>query len=196
LDNVYSIGFRLCRQNFHMSLNQFGMSLGCYEGLHDAPDIDQFSNNIEDGSVFWNWHTQGPTWRSRISKSGQFTFFILCYLHRLISHIIRGRKESNKVVIWRYLFHLWSIMTGTPINITISFTSYIDHIYTQRRDALFGLPYITSLTKNLGLLRDDMDLEVIVQMIPLNFSTLMKMDLIQKVKANHYVLEGVEVEKE
>jgi hypothetical protein len=63
-------------------------------------------------------------------------------------------------------------MSGTPINITISFVSYLDNICTQRRGVSFGFTYITRLVRNLGLLHDDMDLEVTVQMTPLNFSTL------------------------
>ena len=193
IDHPDTIQFRLNRQQFSMSLNQFNVAMGfetdasillpAYQNAFlDFPST--FSDITFWGQIGVASHHYNPS----STKSTFIRDPVLRLLHRFIAHSIAGRQRSTGVVTKTDLFYLWCLVQGQHCNLGYWFIQAVQKLDKPKGNAVkryiaFG-SYISNLARNLNALHPQAHL--VKQMEPIDEDMLKKLEMLYEDAPGHW----------
>ena len=147
-DNPGTIQFRLCGLIRQLSVPEFGAALGLYtEEFKEENELHALSRHIHF-SPSKCWHTLAPSTASYNPSCSKASVLppSLRYLHAILAHTIKGRRESTGVVNTHGVYFLWCMSQGHVIDLAYFIALAIQYQTERHRKwVMFISPYVTRL---------------------------------------------------
>jgi hypothetical protein len=151
-----TVSFRLCGNQFQLTLERFAVVSGFYT-------IPEVASALYTDAVwrlerellvsFWD-HLTDHRHHFGIS-SGQIAHVrdpLYRVLHHLLARSIVPRERSRDKVNQSDIFHLFCILTRRPCNLAACFAMYFEGVHhRQLRAMLYGGCFVTVIARNLGV---------------------------------------------
>ncbi|KAK5771030.1 hypothetical protein PVK06_047203 [Gossypium arboreum] len=170
----------------HMSVPEFGATLGLYEEeFMTSENFLQLHRHIHySPSYCWTNLTESTIPYNASRSKVTSLPLALCYIHAILAHTLTGRRKITGIVSTTDAYFLWSMATGLVFDlayfIALAFRHQTDH---HKRGPICLGPYVTHLARHFGLFDTpemSSTLTLVGQMSPQGISSMIHMRMIER----------------